>query len=166
MAISVAPLTTTVMGSVPEDEAGVASGVNNAVARTAGLLAIAVLGVVMLQVFSRQLERRLAGIDIPESTRSALYQQRIKLGGIDINEVAAEGRGPQPGGAVGVERSTPVLSDTEKQALRQAVKSSFVSGFRVIMLISAAMALAAALITSLMFENKKAPSEPPAVAGG
>ena len=141
MAISVAPLTTTVMSSVPEEQAGVSSGINNAVARTAGLLAIAVLGVVMLQVFSKELERKLATIDIPEVTRTALYQQRIKLAGIDIEQVKPVA-------------SAPDAAEALHHSLQQAVRTSFVSGFRFIMLIAATMALGGALMTWLIVENK------------
>jgi hypothetical protein len=142
MAISVAPLTTTIMSSVPQSQAGVASGINNAVSRTAGLLAIAVLGVVMLQVFSSGLKFRLAALNISAETRNAIYEQRIKLGGIDVDETAAH-----PSGQAGTNEQA------NKQAIEQAVKDSFVSGFRTIMLIAAAMALASTLSTWFLVEK-------------
>ncbi|HKO97277.1 MAG TPA: MFS transporter, partial [Pyrinomonadaceae bacterium] len=136
MAITVAPLTTTVMSSVAESQAGVASGINNAVSRAAGLLAIAVLGVVMLQVFSRELQRQLMTIDLPQSTRDAVYNQRIKLAGLDVEEVVSR-------------------DDNSKRAVTQAMKESFVAGFRMVMLISAAMALGGAVASWLLIESKR-----------
>ncbi|MEP6740935.1 MAG: MFS transporter [bacterium] len=145
MAISVAPLTTTIMSSVPQSQAGVASGINNAVSRTAGLLAIAVLGVVMLQVFSRGLEQRLAAINISDSTRSAIYEQRIKLGGIEV-----DGAGAGPARDDGAMTKPSGRASRDSEALKQAIKDSFVSGFRSIMLIAAAMALAGTFSTWIL----------------
>ncbi len=123
MAITVAPLTTTVMSSVKAELSGVASGVNNAVARTAGLLAIAVFGVVILHAFSRNLDSRLENLDIPETTRRVIYDQRIKLAGLEL----------------------PADLTVEQQAqVRRAVADSFVSGHRLIMLIAACLAVSGA----------------------
>ena len=139
MAISVAPLTTTVMSSVDESQAGVASGINNAVARAAGLLAVAVLGVVMLQVFSSELKQHLNAIDVPETMRSAVYAQRIKLAGLNVDEAG----------------NANVGSAFETGQVTQAVKESFVRGFRVVMLIAAAMALVGSIMSFFLIQNKK-----------
>jgi hypothetical protein len=126
MAITVAPLTTTVMSSVSQNRAGVASGVNNAVARTAGLLAIAVLGIVMLQVFKHGLDRQLAESKLPTSVIQSVETQSTKLAAITIPEN---------------------LDLATKQLIRQAVDESFVVGFRSIMAIGAALAGASAIVT-------------------
>jgi EmrB/QacA subfamily drug resistance transporter len=52
MTVTVAPLTSLVMGAAGTGRAGIASGVNNAVARIAGLFAVAVLGAVLFASFS------------------------------------------------------------------------------------------------------------------
>ncbi|MCM3903713.1 MAG: MFS transporter, partial [Pyrinomonadaceae bacterium] len=142
MATSVAPLTTTIMSSVSEEQAGVASGINNAVSRVGGLLAIAVLGVIMLQVYSRELDRRLSSLNIPEATRTALYEQRIKLAGVDIDEVVKRSSG-----------GSSTDAESTRQAFQQVVRESFVSAFRVVMFICATMAFAGAVVAFLVIEN-------------
>jgi EmrB/QacA subfamily drug resistance transporter len=121
MTMTVAPLTTTVMSSVGEEQAGVASGINNAVSRTAGLLAIAVFGVMMLLAFSQRLAGRMSELGLDEQVRHTVYEQRVKLGGLEL----------------------PANADSATQEkIRGAVADSFVFGFRVIMFTSAALALA------------------------
>ena len=134
MAVSVAPLTTTVMGSVKEEQAGIASGINNAVSRAAGLLAIAIFGVVMLSTFSRNLHQRLAIIDMEDEARRSLYEQRVKLAGLQL--------------------PTTVNATTQRQ-LEQAVADSFVSGYRLIMLVAAGLAMASAAATWMMIGSKE-----------
>jgi len=123
MAVSVAPLTTAVMGAVDARRAGSASGVNNAVARAAGLLAIAVQGLVVLAVFSSSLDRHLARLSLPSEARNMLIAQQSKLVGIAL-----------PAG----------LSHAAHTAIQQAISESFVTGFRVVMLTAAGLALASA----------------------
>jgi EmrB/QacA subfamily drug resistance transporter len=122
MAISVAPLTTTVMNSVAETRAGVASGINNAVSRVAGLLAIALLGIVMLQEFNHTLDKELSGL--PTSIRQSLDQQRTKLAAADL---------PQN------------ISPAVRAQLRNAISHSFVAGFRAVMFAGAMLAVGGAI---------------------
>jgi hypothetical protein len=122
MAITVAPLTTTVMTSIDDEHhAGAASGINNAVARTAGLLAIAILGALAVSVFSRDLDRRLAAADAPATLRHAMAAQSLRL-------AAA---------------AAPPGSDT--RMVRGAVQLSFVHAFRVTAVVSGALAALAAI---------------------
>ena len=123
MAVSVAPLTTTVMNSVMQNRVGIASGVNNAVARGAGLLAIAVLGIVMLCVFDDGLDRHLAGGKLSASNLQTLRAQRTRLAAVALPE-----------------NQDPAT----RQLIRHTVDESFVSGFRVIMATGAALAIASA----------------------
>jgi EmrB/QacA subfamily drug resistance transporter len=133
MAASVAPLTTTVMEAASERHAGVASGINNAVSRTAGLLSIAILGLVMTASFARDFNARLKTLNLPAETRAALEAQTGRLATINVQ---AE------------------LPGETKQAVERAVAESFVSGFRVVMLIAAALALASGLFAWLLIGGR------------
>ena len=131
MAISVAPLTTTVMNSVKESHAGIASGVNNAVSRTAGSLAIAVLGLIMLQTFNRCLDQRLSQLAVPVEIREAVNSQRIKLAAAEI----------------------PSAAEPMRAAIKQAIDECFVCGFRRVMLVGCGLALASSLMAWLIIRR-------------
>jgi MFS family permease len=136
MAITVPPLTTAVMSAVPQQQAGTASGINNAVARTAGLIAIGVFGVIVTTVFNRELTSRLDAMPtLSSATRQAVDAQRLDL---------AAAHPP--------EGTTP---DTAA-AIDEAIDASFVAGFRVAMLIGAAMALLGAAAAWRLVDGKSA----------
>jgi EmrB/QacA subfamily drug resistance transporter len=134
MAVSVAPLTTVVMSSVKEDRAGTASGINNAVARVAGVLAIAVFGVVMVKAFGHALEKLLRGLNLDPGVVQFIQLNLVKLGGL-----------------------VPPTQDPKTTAtIRSAIAHSFVFGFRTIMVLCAALALGSAGVALRLIPSKGA----------
>ena len=133
MAVSVAPLTTVVMSSVDQDRVGTASGINNAVARVAGVLAIAVLGVVMVAAFAHSLRESLIPLHLDAGIVHDLESNVAKLGGLDA----------------------PSNLDPEAKAdIRNAIAQSFVFAFRIIMLLCAALAVASAWVAARMIPSR------------
>jgi MFS family permease len=130
--VTVAPLTTVVMNSVDQDRVGTASGINNAVARVAGVLAIAVLGVVMVTAFGSHLDQSLAHISLPPRILQEVRGDETKLAGVQL-----------PAG----------LRPTTKATLREAIGEAFVFGFRIVMLVCAGLSAASSAVAKLMIRK-------------
>jgi predicted MFS family arabinose efflux permease len=137
MAITVAPLTTDVMNSVDQDRIGTASGINNAVARVAGILSIAILGVVMFYAFRLRLDHTLGHLALPSGILQELQTHESRLAGLQA-----------PGN----------LDPTTKNEINNLIREAFVFGFRMIMLICAGLSLASAAIAWLMLPKASDPS--------
>ena len=129
LAVSVAPLTTTVMSSIDQSRAGVASGINNAVSRVAGLLAIAVLGLVFATVFNGRLERGLDGLGLSAAERHAVEVQRGKLAAATSDDVRVQ----------------------------RLIRESFVGAYRVVLWIAVGLSVASALSAAMLIESRPEP---------
>ena len=134
MTITISPLTTTVMNALGESLAGTASGVNNAVSRAAGLLAIAALGAVLANVFEGRLHDALASSTLPRAAAEHVMQQQRQLAAIAA-----------PDGA-----SSAVVAEVHR-----VVGTAFVAGFRAVMLVSAGLALAGAACAWWLISGRK-----------
>ena len=135
MAISVAPLTTVVMDAVDEDRVGTASGINNAVARVAALLAIGIFGAIMVAAFSHELNRRLTWVEMPADARAELQSNESQLAALTVPK--------------GVEPAA-------RSAIESSIQSSFVFSFRLVMWLCAALALVSAGIAWRMISGPSA----------
>jgi EmrB/QacA subfamily drug resistance transporter len=125
LAVSVAPLTTVVMGSVESNRAGTASGINNAVARVAGVLAVAVLGNVMVQAFANRLQMLLRTLELPGNVLHGIRSEVLRLGDLSV---------------------PPGLDTNTTATIRADIGQAFVFGFRLVMVICAGLAIASATV--------------------
>jgi MFS family permease len=133
MALTVTPLTAAVMGSVESEHAGVASGVNNAVSRVAGVLAVAVMGLMALLVFAPALQTEATNLGLSDMVREALALEAPKLGGAQV---------------------PPGLAESEAETARTAIDTAFVQSFRVLAFIAAGLAWISAAVAALMLRRR------------
>lgn len=134
MAVCVAPLTTAVMNAVSVRYMGVASGINNAVSRIASLLAIAVLGIVMLNRFDHSLNQYIAPLHLSANAQQFVDTQRINLAAASL---------------------PPGLSAEVAAALRRAIAAAFVDGFRSVMGVAVGLAIVSAMTAALLVERRQ-----------
>jgi EmrB/QacA subfamily drug resistance transporter len=133
MSLVIAPLTKSAL-AVESKYSGSASGVNNAVARVAGLLAVALLGIVVLSIFKLQLNNKIPMSNLNLTEKRQIMVQENKLGGIQIPKNFA---------------STSITT------AQNAIDDSFIVGFRWAMGINAALALLSAFVAFFTIHNKK-----------
>jgi MFS family permease len=122
MAISVAPLTTTVMNAVDQSHAGTASGINNAVSRIAALLAVAIFGALLGGVFQNALTSRLDRLDLTPEVRARIESQRARL----------------------------AAADTPDARGRRAIEESFVEAYRIVLWVACGLAVASSLTAAVL----------------
>jgi hypothetical protein len=128
MAVSVAPLTAAVMSAVPGRQIGIASGINNAVADIASLLAVAVFGAVGLSVFGHMLDGQISTLGTSPELTEAIAAIKQSLAGTDL----------------------PVaLPADARAALQASISTSFAVSFRLLMLGAAALAALSAACAAL-----------------
>ncbi|CAM2159642.1 MFS transporter [Paraburkholderia tropica] len=143
LTITVAPLTTVVMGAVAADRTGVASGINNAVARVASLLAIAVLGIVFVWAHDAALAARLDALQVPREAWQT---------GLSLEPAAHADANPNP---ASVPLATPVA---------RAQAEAIADALRAVALVSAACAFAAAGLALTTIRPLKPSALPPQIA--
>ncbi|MDQ6930506.1 MAG: MFS transporter [Candidatus Eremiobacteraeota bacterium] len=126
MGLTVAPLTTTMMESVEQHRVGLASGINNAISRVAGLLTIAIFGVVLATFFNSSLSHRLDDAHVPPVARAQVDAQRPRLAGATLQDAR----------------------------LQQTVLQAYDDGFRTVAFCCAFLAGAGALCAALLIEKR------------
>ncbi len=134
LAMTVAPLTATVLEAADRRYAGVASGVNNAIARVAGLLAIAAVGAVLSAQFTAQIDERLGARSLPAADRAYVAQSK--------------------------QRPLTLPDRAVSRSTRDQAEAANVEAFRIGMIVSGLLMIGGGLIALVGIENPRRRSDP------
>jgi MFS family permease len=134
LSILVPAVTTVALNSVDASHEGLASAINNTFSQTAGLLAVAVLGVIMFISFGASLDAQLAEANLPSAAKQQLEDEKVLLGAAQ----APEG-----------------LGAAQSAEVERAIDEAFVFGYRGVILVAAAMALASAVSAAILLQGKR-----------
>jgi EmrB/QacA subfamily drug resistance transporter len=134
MGITVAPLTTAVMGAVSEDYAGIASGINNTLARSAGVLAVALLGAMVLYTYTKSIEQNLEGMDISRNIKNEIVIESSNFAAADV-----------PDG----------LSVEKTNLVKNLLNDSFVSSFNRVVYVASILTLVGGLMSIIFIRSKR-----------
>ena len=133
MAITVAPLTSTVLGSIDIQRSGIASGINNAISRIAGLLAVSILGLVAVTLFSSSLQQEMRAMDLSPQQQTAVMEERQSLAALVVPDSIQNG---------------------DRQSVEIAVDRSFLRSYRVVMLIISGLAFLSAAVAAVSIDER------------
>jgi EmrB/QacA subfamily drug resistance transporter len=134
MGITVAPLTIAVMGAVSEDNTGIASGINNTIARSAGVLAVALLGAMVLYTFSKSIEQEMEVMDISIEMKNEIMTESLKFAAAKV-----------PDG----------LSSVKKDLIKNLLNDSFVDSFNRVVYVASILTLLGGLMSIILIRSNK-----------
>ncbi len=138
MSFTVAPLTTAVMGALPDHYSGTASGINNATTRIAGVFANAVLGALAILFFTGFLNKRINNVHLNNDERNTVMVQAKNLGNA---------------------KAPDTVNIADKTIITKAYKRSFIHAYNNIMGICAMLAFAGAFMSFLFIKNEDVKTE-------
>jgi EmrB/QacA subfamily drug resistance transporter len=138
MTFTVAPLTTTVMGSVSDHFSGTSSGINNAMTRISGVFANAIFGALAVLFFSGALQTEIKSISLDTKQKQAVMAQVADLGNA---------------------KAPATLNPTDKAVVAKAYHTGFIAAYANIMRLSAGLGFLGALMSMLFIRNKAVKKE-------
>ena len=134
MGTTIAPLTTAVMGAISEDNSGIASGINNTVARAAGVLAIALLGAVVLFSFKNSVENEISVMDITSGMKNEIMFESSKFAAAKVPDS---------------------LNEENKVIVKRHLNNSFIGAFNRVVYVSSILCLLGSLMAFIFIRGNK-----------